>query len=177
MKAGLRHYFTGKPCKNGHLEPRIAGCGTCLACAREKSLRHHHASPERAAEKARRFTDKNPGYVEANRERINAASRKYRAENKPRYSMYRAKRRATQKRAVPSWFGEFDSLVISEAYELAKARGDATGTKWEVDHIVPLAGRTVCGLHVAGNIRVITAHENKRKSNTFNLEEHINGRA
>ncbi len=167
MQEGLRHYFTGKPCKNGHLEKRLVNCGTCMACSREKSLRYHYAHPQKAAEKARSFLGNNPGYVEENRAKINAASKKYRAENTDLCTMRVAKLKLAKRRAVPGWFNEFDELVIQEAHRLCRVRKIATAVNWEIDHIVPISGKNVCGLHVAENVRVITASENRRKSNKY----------
>jgi hypothetical protein len=170
MNAGLVHYFTAKSCRNGHTTMRFVACGTCLACAREKSLRRHHADPDAAAARAKRFHERNPDYSEKNRNRINAVSRAYRERNKERYAMHRANQRAAMKSATPGWFGEFDEFVISEAFKLAKAREIITGSKWEVDHIIPVSGKNVCGLHVGGNIQVIPRGQNRRKSNKFSLE-------
>lgn len=128
-------------------------------------MRYHYADPERAAQKAKRFMEKNPGYVEQHRARINAVSRRYREQNQQRYNEHSARRRAAKRQAVPQWHGELDDLVFSEAFNLAQARTKTTGIKWEVDHAVPLAGRNVCGLHVWNNIQVIPMSMNRRKSN------------
>lgn len=75
-----------------------------------------------------------------------------------------AKRRATIKSAMPSWANEF---FIREAYDIAKTRTRVTGVQWVVDHIVPLKGKTVCGLHVENNLQVITGQANARKLNVW----------
>jgi hypothetical protein len=58
---------------------------------------------------------------------------------------------------------EFTSFVNSEAHELRKLRNQITGFEWHVDHVLPLAGKDVCGLHVWSNLRVIPKIENLRK--------------
>jgi hypothetical protein len=80
-----------------------------------------------------------------------------------------AKRRATKKRATPTWAGQ---QYIKDLYANAKEASaifEAVGVKpkFQVDHIVPLQHDQVCGLHVEHNLQVLTAEENQRKSNAF----------
>ena len=73
-----------------------------------------------------------------------------------------AKRRAAKIQQSPTWA---DQKEIKEIYKEAVLITKATGIKHEVDHIVPLRGKNVRGLHVASNLRIITASENRKKSN------------
>lgn len=73
-----------------------------------------------------------------------------------------AKRRAAKMGSMPPWANSF---FIEEAYSLAKLRSKVTGIKWEVDHVVPLQSKTVCGLHAETNVRVIPAILNHTKGN------------
>ena len=82
-----------------------------------------------------------------------------------------AKRRATKLKAMPVWLDEDDLWLIEEIHELAQLRSKYTGIKHVVDHIVPLQGKAVCGLHVPWNMRVITASENSHKGNRFDANQ------
>lgn len=58
---------------------------------------------------------------------------------------------------------------IAEVYALADKLSRDTGVPHDVDHIMPIAGRNVCGLHVHNNLRAIPASENRKKSYKFDL--------
>ena len=60
---------------------------------------------------------------------------------------------------------ELTKLVSSEAANLRNMRNELTNIKWHVDHIVPIKGTDVCGLHIWSNLRVIPASENLAKKN------------
>lgn len=85
------------------------------------------------------------------------------------YSIFPAKRlayvnnrRARKLQATPLWANTF---FIEEIYHLATLRTKLSGFAWEVDHIVPLQGKRVCGLHVENNLQVIPASKNRSKGN------------
>jgi hypothetical protein len=57
--------------------------------------------------------------------------------------------------------------MIEQAYYLAKARTEMLGFEWHVDHVVPLQGKQVSGLHTPSNLAVIPGAENCRKNSRF----------
>jgi len=79
------------------------------------------------------------------------------------------KRHMTVKQATPSWLSELDRLVIKEIYHLAVLRSEALGVDFDVDHILPLHGTTVSGLHVPSNLQLLPRSQNIRKKNYFEL--------
>lgn len=165
MASGVTRYFTGRPCLRGHVDFRTAVKGMCCACSREKAAARYSADPSAASSASRRWREKNPDYADKNRARINENSARYRRANLDKCASLRSMRRAREKSAVPGWFGELDRFAIAEAQSLAKARSSCTGVRWEVDHVYPLAGKSVCGLHCASNIQVVPMQYNRRKSN------------
>lgn len=114
----------------------------------------------RAVNKAR-ITMYNAEYRITNKDKII----EYRAANKDRYNARDAKRRAAKLKALPKWLTAEQLEQIKELYTCAQMFKLYTGEEYHVDHIVPLQGENVCGLHVPWNLRVIPAKENLSKSN------------
>ena len=95
------------------------------------------------------------------------ANKKYRNTNRDKCNALSAKHRAAKINRTPSWLTQADIWMMQEAYVLAKEREKCTGIKWHVDHIIPLRGNLVSGLHVPTNLQVITATDNLSKNNRY----------
>jgi hypothetical protein len=85
--------------------------------------------------------------------------------NKKRYdkAIYKGRLR----KATPKWANKF---FIQEIYALARLRTKMLGIEFHVDHIVPIRGIGVCGLHVPENMQIIAGEENQMKSNHYSFE-------
>jgi hypothetical protein len=106
------------------------------------------------------------GYQRHRAKRLEAA--KTWAKNNPGMANANKKAyKASKQRACPVWVREDEDLMwmMSEAYDLASMRTEMFGFAWHVDHIVPLRGKEVSGLHVPWNLQVIPGVENMTKSN------------
>ena len=106
-------------------------------------------------------------WAEENRDKHNAKCNKWAKNNPNKVNARTARRYASKTQATPKWVTAEDTWLITEVYALAKVRTDMLKVKWEVDHIVPLRGRNVSGLHVLWNLQVIPAKTNRVKSNSW----------
>jgi hypothetical protein len=109
------------------------------------------------------------GWRESNKEHIVAYAKTYRQDNKEHYNFLCQKRKLDKLKRTPAWLTEDDLWAIAEAYDLAALRTQMLGVQFHVDHIIPLRGKKVSGLHVPQNIRVIPGIENMRKTNKFEV--------
>lgn len=82
-----------------------------------------------------------------------------------------ARRRSSQLQRTPYWLTEADFEKIKRKYVYAQRKTETTGEQWDVDHIIPLQGKFVSGLHVPANLRVIKHTTNCSKRNHFDLEK------
>jgi len=187
---GLKRYFTGKECPHGHVAERIVSNGYCVQCSKINSLEYIKNNKEKAKQTRQAYLKRNPekkakwgkAYYEANKEKILERCRQHHLENPERKKelarqwkknnpdkvrLYNANRKKQTKVATPSWTTPDDKFIVQEVYYSAVQKERATGIKYHVDHVVPLRGRNVCGLHVWWNLQVLPASENLSKSNSF----------
>jgi len=88
-------------------------------------------------------------------------------EERQKNSRKASKRRTKILTQTPSWLTKEQLEEIINIHETAAALTKHTGTQHEVDHIVPLRGKNVSGLHVPWNLQILTEQENRQKSNKF----------
>ena len=100
-----------------------------------------------------------------NRESRLAQKREYRQSNKGKINALVAARKKIIKQRTPKWATKEELWLIKEAYELAALRTKMFGFSWHVDHVLPLQGETVSGLHVPTNLQVIPWLDNVQKKN------------
>lgn len=100
-------------------------------------------------------------YAINNRQKRVETTERYRKANPAYYREYQTLRARKVKQAKPAWLTEWDEFYIQELYDIAIKRG------LEVDHIIPIAHKNVCGLHVPWNLQLLTVSENRQKSNKF----------
>lgn len=96
---------------------------------------------------------------------MNVHIRAWRQANPEMVKAQSKRRRAAKLNRIPKWFGELDRFVFEEASSLLDLRRAATGVDWNLDHMVPMQGKLVSGLHVWNNAQVIPASLNKGKGN------------
>lgn len=104
-------------------------------------------------------------YYKQNREKRRKAGRVHYEDNKALYLAYSRTRKALLKNRMPCWLSRSEIKAISDIYVKCKNVSERTGILHHVDHIVPLNGETVCGLHVPWNLQLLPALDNLRKSN------------
>jgi hypothetical protein len=144
--------------KDGH-------ANQCKICTKDYQCKNK----EKISEKKKQYYQANKDniieYNKLHKTRIRIIKSQYQKQNKDKVNATAAKRRASKLGATPVWLTTIELQQIEELYEIALAFKLYTGEKYHVDHIIPLQGKNVCGLHVPWNLQVIPAKENISKSN------------
>lgn len=129
-----------------------------------KAMQYHYENYEKNKETKIKNSHE---WQKNNRERYREIAKRCYEKTKHKKFAWQALARAAKRNAVPKWINEELKQEIQKFYIEARSKTKETGINYEVDHIVPLMGENVCGLHVPWNLRVITAHENRVKRNKF----------
>lgn len=128
-------------------------------CAKKfNATKWQKENPERQRELVRESVQRNPEKKKSN-------DRAWRERNPHKFAAYGARRRAAKLNATPPWLTQEHLEQIESMYSFAKKLGALTGQSFDVDHIVPLQGENVCGLHVPWNLQLLDQKLNRSKSN------------
>ena len=154
------------------------------------------ANPEKVKEQNRRYAEKHPevlrakalrhkaknidavqvrdreaskAYREANKEKVATSKLKYAQKNKHIINAAVARRKAAKLQRTPGWLTEFDKLKIKCLYSIAAMLTRENKEPWHIDHIIPLQGELVSGLHIPSNMQIMRGIENVSKKNKFEV--------
>lgn len=122
---------------------------------------------EKYAKNKEYMLSKSAEYYKRNAEGVKARVKEWATKNRGKATAIKKAYKLAKSRACPRWVYNNEGLrrQIDEVYKDAEARSRETGTVHHVDHIIPLRGKNVSGLHVPWNLQVLTGSENCSKSN------------
>lgn len=145
----------------------------CKECEAVRSKSKFERRKETQLAKAKEWRKANPdtfragidAWRERNPGRYEQAIKDWASRNRDKVNATWMRREAGKKNRTPAWLTPDELWMIEQAYDIAALRTKMLGIQFHVDHILPLQGKTVSGLHVPWNLQVITAKENQMKSN------------
>jgi hypothetical protein len=137
-------------CRKSYLK-KVGGVLSRLSTLEDEEVKKEH--------RKKRKTETTILWQKANPDKVKLYRTKEKEEGKQ--AAKAAKRRAAKLNATPAWA---DLEAIKIVYEEAKLSG------MHVDHIVPLQGLNVCGLHIEANLQLLDPIENIKKGNKFALQ-------
>lgn len=152
----------------------------CSTCKKEKELSEFNKSkryPDGHACQCKNcrkeYRERNKDFIRANykiwfqenKGYMTIAHKKWRENNLAKHNANSARYRASKLLATPKWLTREHLKEIEQFYIQAENLTKSTKVKYTVDHIMPLQGKDICGLHVPWNLQVITQIENTRKLN------------
>jgi hypothetical protein len=162
------------------LRPDCKSCASERRCLRyrrnpqkeiQRTTAYEKANWERSLERRRRKRETYPeaylqelrrrvaDWKKANPEKAAERERRWRANNRGKFNAKCAAVRASRRKAAPPWLSKEHKTAIRLVYSVASVLGA------HVDHIVPLAGENVSGLHVPWNLQILPPIENMKKGN------------
>jgi len=137
----------------------------CKSCRCEEGAAYFQKLP--VEEKQRRLQN-NYKWKKENQTRVKEYQSIYFKNNRPKRNALQMKRHTSQLQRTPAWLSKEQLQEMEEFYSMAKDLERVFQWKHHVDHIVPLLGKTVSGLHVPWNLQILSAKENITKGNRYN---------
>lgn len=181
---GMTYYFTGKSCKNGHIDKRFCVSGVCYSCHKQDFKRSYQKDPSKVLRKSKEYYSQHKeniikqhkewyknnkdthlrnmrAYYKENREQYLERSREWGKNNPDKSVQYHFER----KLRIPKWTK--NDPRIRFLYKRCKELNELWGTNMEVDHVIPLRGKRISGLHVWENLQLLDRPLNTKKGNRY----------
>ncbi len=191
MAASELIYNVGIPCRKGHTTGRYKVSRKCVQCAKDAASAWNKANPDKFRASSKRYRERHPDKVaaqyrnwrinnpdavkkknenwqSANWDKFLAISSEWKKRNRGHVNAKCAARRRAREQRTPTWLTEQDFADMAKIYALADELSRAYGYSWHVDHMIPLHGKLVSGLHVPANLQIIPGSVNMSKGNRFN---------
>ena len=187
---GLTRYFSGQTCVHGHTDERLTSTGACIICvakyskkwkidnhkAKLVSCKRYYAENKELivkkqkvyrTEQKEHFWQVRNGYIDAKREKVNAYKAAWKKRNLAKVTFDTVKRNTAKLHRTPAWLTDFDLLKMQCMYSISAMLTRENKEPWHVDHIIPLQGKNVSGLHVPSNLQVMRGVDNMKKNNQY----------
>jgi len=159
-----KYYFTGIPCEKGHIAQRLVRNNYCILCFDDYLIRNNENIIKSKDKWTKNNKDKiklkNEKYLKENPDKRKETQSKYYKANKNAINAKNRNRQLAKIFRTPKWA---DLQAIKEFY--INCPKDMT-----VDHIIPLQGKLVSGLHVLANLQYLTPKENFSKGNKYKVD-------
>jgi len=154
----------------------------CSKCKEKKNFTEFYRRKERngykshckscESEHKKEYYKKNKAHIRSrndqwkkdNPDKHNKNFRKWRINNLDIMNAHCSAARAKRIKRYVDWA---DSQYIKDLYRNAKEASKIFGIDYEVDHVIPLQGKYVSGLHVEDNLQILPSFENRTKSNKW----------
>lgn len=155
----LFDFYKEKNCLDGYRP-------NCKICKNKQTKKHYQENKEAYKTIHKIWREKNDRteyyakYREKNKEKI----KQYFVNSRHISAKNTAVRRSRILQRTPKWLSKTDLFEIECIYKYCGALRNV-GLKYEVDHIIPLAGKKVSGFHVPTNLQVIPMFDNRKKAN------------
>ena len=139
----------------------------CKACSKSYKAKWYENNREHVDAYNRNYYHSNEDF----REYLKKKNSDFQKDQRPTFGFKvkknsrEAKRRAAKLQATPQWLTNPHLTEIENLYWLAQDLKAVSGQEYHVDHIIPLQGKQVCGLHVPWNLQILPSEINISKSN------------
>ena len=163
---GLTRYYTGRYCKYGHIAPRLVSNYGCVKCdsKRNRTRTEHRKKYEKQYYKDNRIKKQQQAkeYYIKNKEKIKQYYNQWRKANPEKCVLLSSEYLKRKTLSIPLWY---EADKIKQLYLKRDELSELWGIQLHVDHIIPLCGKNVCGLHCWDNLQLLEASINLRKYN------------